>query len=154
MAIGRPSKLTPELVETVCEGVRGGLSYRDSACIAGISHTTFHKYKSLGEAGERPYVDFLERLQKAESDLKQSRLEVIMRAATEPSIKTVTVTRIIEGIEVEEIRVEQIPPQWTPAAWLLERKFQSEFGRRLDLKHGSDEGEWSLSFGKRDGGSS
>ena len=131
MAIGRPSKLTPELVETVCNEIRLGMPYVWAAVRSGITEPTFHRYKNKGnsdlEAGvESTEADFCKCLKSAEADFMHNCL----------------------------LTVQAAPERWQAQMTLLERRFPADFGRRLDLKHGSDEGEWSLSFGKRDGGSS
>ena len=122
MPIGRPSKLTPELIETVCEGVRDGLSYKDASIRAGICRATFHKYKALGESGKHPFADFLDALESAEAELKHRLLGVIEAASTD---------------------------SWAAAGWILERKFPAEFGRRMALDHGAQQGgEFTMSVGK------
>ena len=124
MPIGRPSKLTPELIETICAGVRDGLSYKDASIRAGISQTTFHKYKAAGEAGEEPFAEFLESLQSAEADLKHRLLGVIEAASAD---------------------------SWAAAGWILERKFPAEFGRRMALDHAAQQGgEFTMSVKKAD----
>ena len=110
---GRPSKLTPELIEAVCKGVRAGLSYKDAAIRAGICEATFHKYKARGEKGEAPFSEFTESLKEAEADLKAELLKTIKAASIE---------------------------SWTAAAWILERKYQAEFARQSNIKHGADLG--------------
>ena len=128
MPIGRPSKLTPELIETVCNEVRLGMPFSYAAIRAGISEPTFHKYKNRGtkdlEAGSDSLeAEFLKRLKEALADFMHKSLVVISAA----------------------------PQRWQAQMTLLERRFPAEFGRRMALDHGAQQGgEFTMSVKKAD----
>src|ERR1019366_5999605 len=65
---GKPTKLTPALQDKICTLVRAG-NYLTIACRAsGISLDSLQRWRKRGEAGEDPFREFLEALQKAEDD--------------------------------------------------------------------------------------
>ena len=65
---GKPIKLTPELQAKICTLVRAG-NYFSIVCRAsGISMDTLTRWRKRGAAGEDPFREFLEALQKAEDD--------------------------------------------------------------------------------------
>jgi len=103
--IGRPSKLTEELVKEICNYIEQGNTY-DRACrLAGISDSIFYKWKARGEKeGEGVYFHFLQATLKAGEKFKQTNIDIIQQAAKDGT--------------------------WQAAAWLLERKHPEEFGRR------------------------
>jgi hypothetical protein len=70
---------------------------------AGISKSTHYNWLKLGEQGQEPYVEYLDAIKKAEAIAQVRNVGIIQEAA----IKT-----------------------WTAAAWFLERKHYSEWGRR------------------------
>lgn len=84
-------------------------NYQETACgLAGISVSTLHNWLERGRKGgnrktERPYVEFLEAIKKAEAAAEASRIKLITNAAIE---------------------------DWKAAAWYLERRFPDRWGRR------------------------
>ena len=50
MPAGRPSKLTPEITEALCEALRTGLTYEDACLSTGIGVETFRRWRVLGES--------------------------------------------------------------------------------------------------------
>ena len=102
---GRPSKLTEELQAEICKYIEQGNTY-DRACrLTGISDSIFYLWKAEGEKSESgKYFEFLEAVKKAADLFKAWNIGVIMKAAQENT--------------------------WQAAAWLLERKYPEEFGRR------------------------
>ena len=64
---GRPTKCTPETIETICNFIRAG-NFIITACKAsGISEKTYHNWIKRGETGEEPYKTFLRSVELAES---------------------------------------------------------------------------------------
>lgn len=118
--MARPTKLTPEVQEQILTAYRAGCSKEHAAAYAGVSHTALFEWQARGEteaqrreAGEDPidneskFVAFAEALRKAESDLVVRNLALIQRAAARE-----------DG-------------SWQAAAWLLERKHPTLFGRKF-----------------------
>jgi hypothetical protein len=113
----RPSKMTPEAVETFLQATRLGATRELAGAAAGWSETTTYRYLEAGrdaetkaEGGQRLTPtdqrarEFREAVKKAEAVMAQAALAQIIRAA-------------------------QMPQHWTAAAWLLERRWPSEYGR-------------------------
>lgn len=102
---GRPSKLTEELQKEICTYIEQGNTY-DRACrLAGISDSIFYDWKAKGEKDKSgKYSEFSEAVKKAGDVFKAWNIAIIMKAAQDST--------------------------WQAAAWLLERKYPEEFGRR------------------------
>ena len=83
MAIGRHTKLTPEVQDAICANLAEGI-YVETACIlAGVCKATFYKWKTRGEAGEQPYVDFVDAVTRAEAEAERRAIAHIQRAGEE-----------------------------------------------------------------------
>ena len=144
--LGRRPRLTRSLARSIAHHVRNGLPNKDAARLAGIGESTFYRWIERGEeAKDDIYQEFMELLKESLSSFKRANLDIIQRAA---DTHTTTTTRHIKtvggvvgkdgkvegGERTEEIKTEERPPLWTPAAWLLERRFPAEFGRTV-LEH-------------------
>jgi hypothetical protein len=111
--MGRPTKLTPAIQKKICDGLRNGL-YADSAAIlGGICEDTYYEWIKRGEAGDEPYASFSEAVKEATAEAEQNALADVKMGRTG----------------------KDDPPHWTSAAWFLERRFPSKYGRR-DPDHG------------------
>ena len=100
---GRPSVFTPETREKILSALRAG-NYRVAACkFAGISDETLRDWINRGKRGEPAYLEFLEQVKQAEAQAEASLVATIRKAAGD---------------------------HWQAAAWLLERKYVTRWGRR------------------------
>ena len=97
-------KITQELVEQAAELKRNGLSNADIIAALGISETTFYRW--LQKPTCKLYRALKESLKRAEAEYKGELLETIKATAT-----------------------REKNPQWTAAAWLLERRYPDEFAQ-------------------------
>jgi len=106
---GRKTKLTPELQEEIVKRIRAGNYIRVACQAVGISHTSYFDWLKKGEEGISPYAEFLDAVQKAESEAHVNYVAIVASHA---------------------------PTQWQAAAWWLERRFPQLWGRRdrLDIK--------------------
>ena len=101
--MGRPTKLTAAVQKAICESIRGG-NYADiSAQAAGITKQTFYDWLKRGAAGDQPYSDFADSVQKARAIAQKHMVQTIQDAAIDT---------------------------WTAAAWWLERTYPIEYGRQ------------------------
>lgn len=93
-----------------------------------------HEHEQIS-AQEQLYVDFSEKVKSAMSTATSSMLGVITRAALGGAvIETVTTSRTLADGSVEKTVVEKkARPEWTAAAWRLERRSPSKWGRRLEF---------------------
>ena len=103
--MGRHTKLTPQLQETVLQLIRAG-NYQCTACQAvGIGTSTLDRWMK----DERPlYRAFREACEKATAEAEARNLLTIQ---------------------------EEARGTWQAAAWYLERKFAERWGRKDTTKH-------------------
>lgn len=101
--VGRPTKLTPELQESIVLNLASGV-YAVTACeLAGIDESTFYKWRKCADAGEEPYFQFFQSVKKAEAQAE-------VRAAT--------------------LVQKAMPNDWKACMTWLERKFPGRWGRK------------------------
>jgi len=99
---GRPTVWNPELEDAYMSAIEFGLSYESACAEAGFSSSTLANWRIRGEAGEEPYVGFLENEKKALATWERTRL----------------------------LRMDDAGPNWTREAWKLERRMPDEYGKR------------------------
>lgn len=109
----RPTKLTPKLQEQVVGYLRAGAYVETAAAAAGISKETLYSWLRRGAADEVPFAAFAEAVEKAQALAEMRDLALIGKAAE---------------------------TEWTAAAWRLERKFPSRYGRRQAVEVSGPEG--------------
>jgi hypothetical protein len=115
-AVGRPSKFTPDVCNRILTAIRNGNTYEASAQYGGISYSLLREWIVQGEqdqAGE--FLEFVEALKKAEAEAEVESVALIRRSAQEG--------------------------QWQAAAWFLERRKPSEWGRKDRHEIGGINGE-------------
>lgn len=83
---GRPTKLTPETQEAVCNLLKIGATRRDAALAAGVSEPVLYLWLQRGrsdrEARRRTrFVEFLEAVERAEAEARLRFTATIARAA-------------------------------------------------------------------------
>ncbi|MBR1828565.1 MAG: helix-turn-helix domain-containing protein [Atopobiaceae bacterium] len=100
----RKPKLTYQLIEQAVEMKSRGCTNADICQALGIAEQTFYRW--LREGDTRLKRSLSEGIKKAEAEYKKTLLESIMSTAT-----------------------REKNPQWTAAAWLLERKYPDEYAQ-------------------------
>ena len=116
MAIGRPTKLTPEVTEKICAGIRSGLYLEDAASLAGVDVRSVHRWMARGDdEPDGQHAAFCHAIKKAVSETQVAALGIIRTAA--------------EG------------GNWTAAAWYLERRHPNLWGRRAVASQAAHEGQ-------------
>ncbi|MFI3254441.1 MAG: hypothetical protein R3Y63_08930 [Eubacteriales bacterium] len=113
------SKLTTELVKTLCELKGKGLSNKAVCDGVAISESVFYDWLAKGEEAllvgkKNKFSEFLEAYKKAETDFKLSLMAKIQQESGKGS--------------------------WTASAWLLERCYPAEFGKKTIELTGKDGG--------------
>lgn len=103
---GRPTKLSDEITQTICEHLREGGYAETAAAAAGVSKSTFYEWMARGDAAgakkvDEPYRIFRARIEEA-------------RAMGE----TVRVQQIADAAKND----------WRAAAWMLEREHPDRWG--------------------------
>lgn len=113
--MARKSKLTPQLQEKIVSLISAG-NYIRTACVAvGIDEDTYFRWLKRAKKGEKPYTDFAEAIKKAEAAAEVLYLNRIRKAADDGT--------------------------WVAAAWFLERKYPTRWGRKDELAVGGQEGK-------------
>ena len=109
---GAKSKLTRKLIELVGRNIMAGNTKKTTCMAVGISQQTFYRWMKEGKEQKRGLkCEFCESVKKAEAVLKTALVSKIMNS-----------------------------PNWQAQAWLLERMFPEEYGRRQVIAHsGADE---------------
>lgn len=106
--MGRPSKLTPEVQERICQAIRAGNYYEAACAYAGIDYSTFRRWIIKGE--------------KAKSGRYHNFCEAIKRAEHEAEVRLVAMWQ------------KHMPENWQAIATFLERRYPDRWGRRMDVK--------------------
>lgn len=156
-----PDGTTLTLGGAYCRNLALGTGPTAAAKAVGINPSTARLWRSNGrqallrletEGGdptdiEAPYLAFLAELEGAEAKAKAALLQGILDAGTQTQkYRKVQIRKELrDGVMVEVDRtetVEERPAQWTALAWMAERRWPNEFGRRVavDVQHTDDEG--------------
>lgn len=104
--MGRPTKLTPEVQQTIVTFMGAGAYIETAAAAARISKVTLYEWLRRGADDEEPFAEFLNAVEKAASEADLRDLKTIRQAA-------------VAGV-------------WQAAAWRLERRHPSQWGRRRE----------------------
>jgi hypothetical protein len=100
---GTTGKRDPERVQAILTGMELGLSRGDAAQAAGIARRTLYDWMAADPA-------FADAVDQAESRCKRSLLGLVVAAAAKRQANT-----------------------WQAAAWILERRWPSDFGQKTRL---------------------
>jgi hypothetical protein len=109
------SKMTPERVKAVLDGLRLGLSRTIAANAVGISKTTITNWAARSEP-------FRAQLEQAEAEAERTLIGLIVGAAA-----------------------KKLPTSWQAAAWILERTRPDRYGQRsrvdlsLDVRQAAED---------------
>jgi len=125
--MARPTKLTPDVQERICQAIQLGATYELAAQYGGVHYQTFLDWMEKGRAdvAKQPYLAFYEAIKLCEGKAVAGWLAKIEKAASEGS--------------------------WQAAAWKLERRYPKEYGRTVQEhqgqgKDGAVEAEVKLDF--------
>ncbi|MEM2508966.1 MAG: transposase [Candidatus Thermoplasmatota archaeon] len=105
--MARKSKLTAEVEEALLKMIEQGLTVKRACNALGISEKTFYSWIERGKTGKGKYAEFLDKVKKAEAKFIADAVEKIKEAGQK---------------------------NWQALAWLLERKFPEEFGKKESLQ--------------------
>lgn len=103
---GRPDKLTPEVTAQITDAIHAGNYLDTAAAYGGISKVTLHGWLKRGRRQKTgKYRDFVDAMEKA---LARAEVQLVLGVA------------------------RWAQKDWRPAAWMLERKFPTRWGRRVE----------------------
>lgn len=120
----RARKLTDGVIRALEEGARAGLYRVELARLAGVDERTLYRWLEAAAADEEAgntdslHARLRHALTRAEAEAEESMLALVRDAAT---IRTV-LDRKGDAVEVDG--------DWRAAAWFLERRYPSKYGRR------------------------
>ncbi|MFZ5573492.1 MAG: hypothetical protein ACOZF0_24075 [Thermodesulfobacteriota bacterium] len=115
------------------EAIEDGLTYKQAAQIVGVDETTFQRWKRKGkEAISGKYHQFYQAIKTANVKARYILLERIRQAGEgKQIIETTSEVLDAGGKVIRRIVVrKEHPPAWQALAWILERRFPDEFGRK------------------------
>ena len=107
--MGRSTKLTRELIDSICTYIENGMTNKDAANLSDITEDTLYRW--LREADEKDAQGNPVPKYARQRELKQA------MEKSKATFKAYHVRTIIQASR----------KQWTASAWLLERKFPEEF---------------------------
>lgn len=110
--MARKTLCTPERIKRIADYIRAGNYAEVASRVGGISEATYYNWLKRGEAGEKPYVEFLEAVKEAEAEAEARNIALIQRAAQNGT--------------------------WQAAAWYLERKHGKRWRRSSEVEVSGD----------------
>jgi len=139
---GRPNKLTPKLTKRICKALRNGTSLTTAAQAAGIGTTTLHTWLNqadLETPEAEPFREFRDSLLRARAQGAAKLADKINKAgdrkikSQKPLLNPLTgyPLRDDEGQVLWDIVWEE---DWKAHAFLLERSWASEWGKRTSVE--------------------
>ena len=150
--MGRKSKISPNLIEDVCNWLKLGYYQEDAAVMAGISPSTFYEWMKKGDE-----MDDIREEDKAlpspDSSLPATQEAVKIEVVNMYSEFSEAVKRAraeAEGAHIRNIRRAADNGSWQASAWWLERSFPKKWGKRSAIEIGGEGGEpikFSVEYG-------
>ena len=137
--------LDPDREARILQAIANGLSYQDAAVVADVSLRALYNWLATGRrlesdgvrANDNIYVHLLQSLKSADVEGQEARLKVVLEAMEGGAIlsERITARRLKDGTEVVQTERTYSRPEWTAAAWWLERHNNEKWGRRdrIDL---------------------
>lgn len=122
--MARPTKLT-EVGDELLELVKGGSSYAAACALTGIHPETLRRWRDLGlkKGAKEPYRGFAIRFERARYEGQETLRKGILAAGTGKK------------------------GDWRALAFLLERQFPEEFGKRvIEQRHTGPDGASPVTF--------
>ncbi len=133
--MGRKTKLTPEIQDTICNWLKLGYYQEDAAIMSGISPSTFYDWLKKGDE-EDNQLDATKELPSSQHPLpalpEDSDIEIV-HVYSEFSEAVKKARAEAEGAHIKNIRKAADNGTWQASAWFLERSFPKKWGKRSTL---------------------
>ena len=144
--MSRPTKLTADIIEDICNWLKLGYYQEDAATMAGIATSTFYDWMKKGDEGQKALESGVSSSLPATQegsevevvDMFQEFSEAVKKARAEA-----------EGAHLRNIRRAADNGTWQASAWWLERSFPKKWGKRntLDISDGNEEIQFQIEYG-------
>ena len=152
--MARPSKLTDEVQENICNWLKLGYYQEDAAIMAGISPSTYYEWMKKGDSERIALESGEDALALPEHPLpapeeEPNEIEVVYRFM-EFSEAVKKARAEAEGAHIRNIRKAADNEVWQASAWFLERSHPKKWGKRsqLDVIAENDEPiQFEISYG-------
>ena len=152
--MARPSKLTPEVQENICNWLKLGYYQEDAAIMAGISASTYYEWMKKGEQERVALESGEDMLSLPDTSLPASEDEAqeieLIYPFLEFSEAVKKARAEAEGAHIRNIRKAADNGVWQASAWFLERSHPKKWGKRsqLDVIADNDEPvQFEISYG-------
>ena len=134
--MGRKTKLTPEVQETICNWLKLGYYQEDAAVMAGISPSTFYDWLKKGaiEDAKQEEIKALESGDPSLPAIKEDSDIELVYIYSEFSEAVARARAEAEGAHIKNIRRAADNGTWQASAWFLERSFPKKWGKRSALE--------------------
>lgn len=151
---GRPSKIERrDLTKRLIEALEEGNAIEVACAYAPIAEATFYNWQNRAQAeldrvaenparrsvrkAERPFVEFMEEVTRAQREAERKHVTVINRAGMRRKVRKRKLSKDpnsgkVTGVEVTEHWEEG---DWRASAWWLERRRHGRYGQRQRLEH-------------------
>ena len=143
--MARPTKLTHDVIEDICNWLKLGYYQEDAAIMAGISASTYYEWMKKGEQERVALEEGEKALTLPDTSLPASEdgtpeIELIY-PFLEFSEAVKKARAEAEGAHIRNIRKAADNGVWQASAWFLERSHPKKWGKRsqLDLVAENDE---------------
>lgn len=125
-----PSKLTLRARKIVYAAIEAGLPITRCHSLIGVDQSTMYKYLKYGEDPRyRKYYNFRQKIKKIKARREIEALKVIRECAAGGFKKKKTKVQTGDKGTIITTTETTLSPQWQAAAWFLERKDKSNWGR-------------------------
>ncbi len=142
------TKITNEITDAICEGIKLGMSFKGAAALAGVAEQTFNAWMKSAREGDKVYSYLLEKMEYSLEFSKRIHLGYIHKHAT-GGFKTtkLQVKYDAEGKITEKTETtEEVLPNLRASTWLLERRHPKEFGPRQEIAIGNTDNPFEISL--------
>lgn len=136
------TKLTLEMIDSVCSALETGSTMRTACSAAGIGKSTYYRWKDKGKASKGGiYRDFWEQTSAA---LGRARVTLEL-AAFQTAIGGYEVieTKVLkrDGVDVLTVTTRTMPPDARMLMKILERRYPEEWGAKSKVSFDLSKGE-------------
>ena len=153
--MARPSKISPSVIEDVCNWLKLGYYQEDAAVMAGISPSTFYDWMKKGDE-KADDIEETKALTSPDSslpaiqDVEGTEVGEIVNLYSEFSEAVKRARAEAEGAHIRNIRRAADNGSWQASAWWLERSFPKKWGKGSAIEIGGEGGEpikFSVEYG-------